>query len=181
MAGAVYVMAWAPPALFGVGLSFGAKLFAIPLLALSYAIVRSLWVRLPPPEGRRIGRAEAPQLFDLCELLRKWLRGPRIHRILVTDDFNASIVQISRLGLFGWPRNYLIIGLPLMLAMSPSKFEAVLAHEYGHLAGAHGHFSAWVYRIRQTWERLATTLGERTRWGAFLFAPFFNWYAPPPR
>ena len=129
--GAIYVIAWTPAAMIGVGLSFGAKFFAIPLLALSYAIVRSMWVSLPPPEGRRIARAEAPELFELCARLRKRLRGPKVHRILMTDEFNAAIVQVPRLGLLGWPKNYLIVGLPLMLAMSPRQFEAVLAHEYG--------------------------------------------------
>ncbi len=90
MAGAIYVIAWAPAAMIGVGLSFGAKFFAIPLLALSCAIVRSMWVSLPPPEGRRIARAEAPELFELCARLRKRLRGPKVHRILMTDEFNAA-------------------------------------------------------------------------------------------
>jgi Zn-dependent protease with chaperone function len=178
MAGVVLMIPWVPSVFVSFGFTIGAQLFAIPLLALSFAIVRSLWVSLPPPEGRPIARGDAPQLFELCDLLRKRLRGPRIHQVLVTDEFNAGIVQVPRLGLLGWPRNYLVIGLPMALALSPEQFEAVLAHEYGHLAGAHGRFSARIYQMRQTWVLLATALEKRSSWGAFLFAPFFNWYAP---
>lgn len=174
LAGAGFVIFSTAP---GAGV-IGLKFILLPLLALAFAILRSLWVRLPPPEGRPVSRVEAPRLFALCDQLAKRLQAPRVHRILVTADFNAGIVQIPRLGLFGWPKNYLCIGLPLTLALSPKQFEAVLAHEYGHLAGSHGRFSARIYRMRQTWALLAAALHEQSRWGAFLFAPFFNWYAP---
>lgn len=174
LAGAVFVIFSTAP---GAGV-LGTKFILLPLLALCFAIIRSLWVRLPPPEGRPMSQAEAPRLFALCDQLRRRLQAPRVHQTLVTADFNAGIVQIPQLGLFGWPKNYLCIGLPLTLALSPEQFEAVLAHEYGHLAGSHGRFSARIYRMRQTWAMLAAALQDRSRWGAFLFAPFFNWYAP---
>ena len=72
---------------------------------------------------------------------------------IIDDEFNACIVQIPRFGLFGGARNYLVIGLPLMQTLTVEQFAAVLAHEYGHLSGAHGHFSAWIYRLRVTWSR----------------------------
>lgn len=157
---------------------FGVKFFVFPLLILSFAIFRSFWVRLPSPEGRRILRTETPRLFQLCESLQERLRGPPVHRIFMTDEFNAGIVQIPRLGFLGWRRNYLVVGFPMMLALSPEQFEAVLAHEYGHLSGAHGRFSARVYQMRQTWILLAAALENKSKWGAFLFASFFGWFAP---
>jgi Zn-dependent protease with chaperone function len=57
---------------------------------------------------------------------------------------NASVVQIPRLGVFGWSRNYLTVGVPLLDAVTPEQFEAVLAHELGHLARAHGRFRTWI-------------------------------------
>jgi len=54
----------------------------------------------------------------------------------------------------------------------------VIAHEFGHLSGAHGKFGAWIYRLRAGWSRLATALDQSDHWGRFLFVPFFNWYAP---
>jgi len=74
---------------------------------------------------------------------------------LITDDFNAAVVQIPRLGLLGWYRNTLLIGLPLMKALTRQQLAAVLAHEFGHLAGGHGRLGNWVYRLRFGWARLA--------------------------
>ncbi len=69
--------------------------------------------------------------------LRSRLRHPRIHRVLLTPDFNAGVMQVPRLGLLGWYRSYLFIGLPLMKSLTVEQFQAVLAHELGHLSGGH--------------------------------------------
>ena len=110
--------------------------------------------------------------------MRSALDGPHVHRVLVSDEFNAGIVQIPRLGMFGWLRNYLVVGLPLMKALTPAEFRAVLAHEFGHLSGNHGRFSGWIYRIRQSWIQVLVRVHEQRRYAAFLFERFLNWYAP---
>lgn len=169
-------------ALLGLAASTGNHLFvigklAIPLLLLAGVIVRALWVRLEEPEGRVLTRDEAPELYAAIADLRRRLRGPRIHRVLLTDEYNAAVVQSPRLGLFGWQKNHLILGLPLMQALSPEQFRAVLAHEYGHLAGAHSRFSGWIYRIRKSWHQLMQALDHEGR-ASFLFRRFFDWYSP---
>ena len=88
--------------------------FAIPMVALALVGLRSLWVRLDPPTGIQVTAKEAPQLFALLERIRKKLKGPAIHQVLVTEEFNAAIMQLPRFGLFGGSRNYLIIGRPMM-------------------------------------------------------------------
>ncbi|MCX9157994.1 M48 family metalloprotease [Niveibacterium sp. 24ML] len=150
-------------------------LFSIVSTAL---VVRGLWVRLDPPKGRRIGRDEAPHLWRLIDKLRAKQPGPQIHEIIVDDEFNASIVQTPRLGVLGWYRNTLTVGLPLMQALSPKEFAAVVAHEYGHLSGAHGKSGAWIYRTRLVWMRLATAFSEEDGWFDKLFTRFFRWYFP---
>src|SRR5690606_25897917 len=88
------------------------------------------------------------------------------------------IVQVPRLGLFGWQKNYLILGLPLMQLLSLDEFKAVLAHEFGHLSGAHGRFGAWIYRVRTGWARLNEWRQQQRRWGSFVFVPCCGWCAP---
>ncbi len=150
----------------------------VPLGAFLWVVLRALWVTLPPPEGRRVRPVDAPELFAMIDGLRRKLRAPRFHRVLVTDDFNAAVVQVPRLGMLGWHRNYLLIGLPLMKLMTPLQFEAVLAHEFGHLAGGHGRMSNWIYRLRMSWARLLEALEQRQSWGTMLFRKFFDWYSP---
>jgi Zn-dependent protease with chaperone function/predicted Zn-dependent protease len=150
----------------------------LTLAAFGLVILRSLWVRLPSPIGVPVTAQEAPELFALLDRLQKAHRAPRCHQVLLTADFNASIMQVPRLGFLGWSRNYLVLGLPLMEVLSPSQFEAVVAHELGHLSRAHGRFASWIYRVRLTVGRLAGILQAHRHWGSLLFERFFGWYAP---
>ena len=151
---------------------------AILMAVLLWLVLKALWVRLAPPEGTEITARDAPELFGMIEELRRALRSPRFHHVLVTDDFNAAVVQAPRLGLFGWYRNYLLIGLPLAKALTVEQFKAVLAHEFGHLSKGHGRISNWIYRQRLRWGRLMAALEAAESWGLVLFRPFLRWYAP---
>ena len=148
---------------------------SIPILI----VLNSLWVKVAPPTGLELIRSEFPQLFVLIDELTNILEAPQFHYVLLTEEFNAAIVQVPRWGIFGLPQNYLVLGLPLMQALSPVQFRAVLAHELGHLSGNHGRFSGWIYRVRKTWVQLLERLkqGEQRRVFA-LFEIFFNWYVP---
>ena len=53
-------------------------------------------------------------------------------------DFNAGVREVPRLGLLGWPRTYLEIGLPLSMAVAQEEIRAILAHEFAHLSARHG-------------------------------------------
>lgn len=141
-------------------------------------VVRAMWVRMPKPEGLEVVRADAPRLFALADETTSALDAPRVHQLVVTDELNASVWQVPRLGPLGWHRNYLALGLPLMQALPPEQFRAVLAHELGHLSGRHGRFGGWIYRVRQTWFQLLARLEHDQRWGSGVFIKFFNWYAP---
>lgn len=162
----------------GMTVNHALLLFGWVLLFLIYVVVRAMWVRLDSPHGRTLTAAQCPQLFVLIEDLRTRASAPRVDRVLLTSDFNAAIVQHPRFGTFGGTRNYLMLGLALMQSLSPQEFKAVIAHEFGHLSGAHGHFGAWIYRLRTGWARLLIALQTPRHWGAALFTRFFNWYAP---
>jgi Zn-dependent protease with chaperone function len=164
--------------LFGGKFNFLTIKVAGVILVLIGIVLRSMWVTLPEPDGRELQRDNAPKLFDLINEVRTSLRGPTVYRVFISDEFNAFIVQIPQLGMFGWVRNYLVVGLPLLNALTPEEFRAVLAHEFGHLSGKHGRFSAWIYRVRQTWITVLTTVHEERHYASFLFEPFLKWYAP---
>ncbi len=149
---------------------------AFVLVLMVAAILRALWVKADPPKGVAITRGEAPELFAMLDHVRHTLKGPRLDVVLIAPEFNAAIQQRPRLGVFGWHRNYVVIGLPLLLALSRDEVMAVIAHEYGHLSGGHGKSGQWIYRVRVTWLQLSQSLGSTVT--GRLFQRFFNWYGP---
>jgi Zn-dependent protease with chaperone function len=110
--------------------------------------------------------------------MRAQMKGPRFHHVLITDDVNAAVVQRPAFGLFGWPRNYLLLGLPLLEAMTPDEALAVVAHEYGHLAGSHGRFGAFIYRLRLTWGTVQAVTSQWPGWAGAGARKALGWYVP---
>ncbi|WP_392531914.1 M48 family metalloprotease [Nostoc sp. C117] len=149
------------------------------LLAFALVLVRSLWVSFPPPTGLPLQSKDVPNLYSVTNEISSKLKAPRFHHILLTNDFNAVVVQRPRFGLLGWQQNYLIVGLPLMLALPPEQFRAVLAHELGHLSGNYSRFGAWIYRQRLTWYRIVEGLGQGgNEVSSLIFDRFLTWYSP---
>ena len=143
-----------------------------------WILLKSLWVKLEAPQGYRLTAKSCPRLFEELDYLRKSLRALKIHEVILTADLNAAISQTPRLGVFGWQKNTLILGLELLLTLSPAQARAVVAHEFGHLSGNHSRFAGWIYRVRQTWFRIMHAFQDQASFGAQLMCRFFNWYAP---
>ncbi|GMR07021.1 MAG: hypothetical protein BMS9Abin26_0023 [Gammaproteobacteria bacterium] len=158
--------------------SAGTYKLVLPVMLLILVLLRAMWISMETPRGIELRSRQNARLFQTLEKIRYALNGPRIHSVLLTDDFNATISRVPRIGLFGWQKNQLVIGLPLMHALSAKEFAAILAREYSHLSGAHGRFNAWIYRVRNTCSKLLESLELNDRWGGNIFRGFFQWYAP---
>src|SRR6187200_98504 len=77
------------------GAAIAAKL-GILIIPLVWAVVTAMFVRLAPPQGREITASEAPELFRLIEETRVQAGAPRAHTVLITEEFNAAVVQHAR-------------------------------------------------------------------------------------
>ena len=180
LAGVVALLALGVFAALAASAVFDAALtmVAVMIVAALVPLLRSLWVRLEAPRGTALSWHDSPELFESIERLRCAMRAPRFHRVLITDEFNASVMQMPRLGPLGWSRNVLLVGLPLLKAMKVDQFEAVVAHELGHLAHGHGRVANWVYSQRQRWGRLMSAIDEHGSGAGWLFKPFLKRFAP---
>ncbi|WP_299490907.1 M48 family metallopeptidase [Acaryochloris sp. IP29b_bin.137] len=143
----------------------------------TFGLLSLFFIHFEQPKGIALTRSQVPQLFAMLDELALAMKAPRLDNVILNEELNAAIVQRPRYGFIGWQRNYLLIGLPLLQALSPPQCKAVLAHELAHLCGDDGRASAWIYRIRRTWYELAERF-EHTSRGGFLFQRFFSWYGP---
>ena len=162
------------------------------LIGLVISIVSAFWVtlkaflvRFSAPTGYVLTPKNAPVLFEVLAKMRKKLKGPVFHHVVVDHEFNAAISQVPRWGLFGGYKNHLVIGLPYLFGVSPQEALATIAHEYGHVAGNHGKLGAWVYRQRITFGELSDHL-EKSKDDGLIesiiyslidkLSPYFNAY-----
>ncbi len=175
---AIGILLWVVPQLLQGRFRFVSLMLLVSAAGLLWASLRALWVRFDAPDGVEITALEAPELFEALERIRRKIKGPPIHTVMLNDAFNASIEQVPRYGLLGGAVNHLTIGLPLLMALDRPRFLAVLAHEYGHLRGDHGRFAAWIYRTRLSWMRLNHSLADDQGPVAAATQAFMRWYFP---
>lgn len=138
-----------------------------------FAAIRALFSSAPEPEGTVLDREDAPALFEVIDAIRTRLKTPAVKAVLLDDDFNCAVMQRARYGILGVHENYLLLGLPLMQSMEPEQFEAILAHEFGHLSARHGVSGSRIYSVTESWEALATALRRRA---GFFGAPIVWFY-----
>jgi len=148
------------------------------LIPMLWVMLRSLWVKLEAPKGYEMTPERFPKVFDELDALSVELDSLKIHTVLLTPEMNAAVIQTPRLGMLGWQKNTLFLGLELMLSLTPEQLRGVVAHELGHLSGNHSKFSGWIYRIRESWARLMNGILAQDNIGARMMGKFFAWYAP---
>jgi Zn-dependent protease with chaperone function len=148
------------------------------LIPVIWVLFRALWVTLEAPQGYVARKKDYPELFAAIDELRKKLKAPSVHQVLITPEFNAAIVQTPRLGVFGWNKNTLILGMELLMVLRPEQAAAVIAHELGHLSGNHSRFAGWIYRVRRSWTKIMEAFEHEGGFGAAIMQKFFHWYAP---
>src|SRR5882724_8099266 len=61
---------------------------AVVLALGGWAAGRGLWIALPPPEGRPVARAEAPELFAVVDRLRRRLQAAPFAGVFIVGNCN---------------------------------------------------------------------------------------------
>ncbi|MBI1216854.1 MAG: M48 family metalloprotease [Alphaproteobacteria bacterium] len=127
--------------------------------------------------GVPVTREMAPRLFAVLDRIRDKAEGPPFSRVFIITQMNAMVSRHTGwLGFFGFGPVTLSIGLPLMQAMSPGQMEAVIGHEYGHVAAKDNALGQWVYRIRSSWLSLGDRLRTEQLWYALRLNRFYRWF-----
>jgi hypothetical protein len=141
-------------------------------------LLEALSIHVPAPRGMVLARTEAPALWAEIERIRRAVGAPAPHQVLIGEEMGVSVQQVPRLGVLGFYRTYLIIGLPLAAALTADELRAVLAREYGLASGRGGRAGLWAWRAREAWTRVRQELREEREPALFVFRAFVRWYAP---
>lgn len=151
---------------------------ALGAIASFFGAFKSLFKSVGKPEGYEITKQDFPVLFNEIEGMCKSIDSPRPRHVFVSSDFNAAAIHSPRWGVFGHV-TYLNLGLPLMQALSPDQFRAVIAHELGHFSKKHRKGASWIYQLRETWGRFLDQQQSSEHGSmSFLYKDFVEWFFP---
>ncbi|MDO4628440.1 MAG: M48 family metalloprotease [Planctomycetia bacterium] len=101
-------------------------------------------------------RKKFPEVYKKVDEIAKKIKSRKIHAIYIDNNFNACAV--SRFSMTPFRRNYLILGYPLLCALSERGLSGCLAHEMGHISYHHSFISGIFYRLLLFWQTPALGL-----------------------
>jgi len=123
------------------------------------------WPRRFIPPGPLLNPAGQPRLFAELQTVARAVGEEMPAEVYISPEMNAGVLQRGR-------RRVMVLGLPLMQALSVNEMRAVLAHEFGHYHGGDTRLGPWIYRTREAIERV---IRNASRQSAALQLPFL-WY-----
>lgn len=141
----------------------------------SHAIFR---MRFRPPTGLELAPEQFPRLTELLGELRREYGYPRIDRVVLRDRFEVRLVKTPCNGFPLCTRRTLVIGLPVLLTLSPLDVHVLLARRVGQLAGEHSPVSSWLYSLRDMWTHYLFICGSDERSVVRFLCGVFRWYVP---
>ena len=103
-------------------------------------------------------------IYDKVNEISRKIKGPKIHEIYIFPQYNAAAT--NRYLFTPFKRNILILGYPLLAALSYRGLVGCLAHEIGHIKHKHMSVSAWVMMINAFWSNIQLGI---------LSLPFIPW------
>ena len=122
----------------------------LPQLAIYVSgVVRALTLRLPAPAGVRLTEEQAPRFFRMLKDISRSLDAPAPAAILISPEYALHLEQ----GLgseHGLPvaETVLVVGLPVLEALSPQQLRALVAHELAHLPTHERRFGGMILALR---------------------------------
>ncbi len=111
---------------------------------LLYYYLRPVFFNFEVPDGVELTN-DTP-LFDVVSKLVEKINTPKIEKIFLVSDLNAS-VSSYRTWRSPVKTHYLSIGIQLLATLSASEIKSIIAHELGHISKDHANFSNFIYRL----------------------------------
>ncbi len=131
---------------------------------------------LRKPRGLSLEHAMAPGLYEwINEAENQWGK-PVVDRIVLRSGWGLRIVATPRFGL-PWPAvRTLEIGLPMLLALAPEQFRALLSREIGRATHQHALLSGRLCRLGDLWDQYADHFRRHGNPAGRLFGFYAPWY-----
>jgi heat shock protein HtpX len=146
---------------------------AVACIGSGFAILRGLVPRRAKFEdpGPRLEPEAEPELHALVGEVAAATDQAPPSDIYLAPDVNAAVMDTG--GLFGsGGRRVMIVGLPLLDALTVGQLRAVLAHEFGHYYGGDTRLGPWFFRTYDAIARTVTHLEARES----IWQKPFEWY-----
>jgi len=151
----------------------------LPLIAISTIVsCRIVGIKLPAYSGINVNYRTVPDLVKTVTELQKTYKRPKLDNIVISDQYILDIVKTPLFGLPFGSTNTLVIGLPVLLTMSPLNFRCALERKFGQFSKRIHFLDNWLYQLRFTWLQYNEIYAGRLHSGDQILSWFFRFFTP---
>jgi len=141
----------------------------------SWAIYK---LKFTVPTGVEVTEVKFPHLIKLITELRGEYGDPKISRIIIRDKYDIHVIKTPHSGMPFLNTCTLVIGLPVLLTMSPLYFRALLARRIGQLSTKHTPITTRLYFLNDIWQQFKDSCRHSKNIPSKILAYFFKIYTP---
>jgi Zn-dependent protease with chaperone function/Tfp pilus assembly protein PilF len=144
-----------------------------------YGLMRGLFFRRPPGEGRFISRAEEPRLYGLLDEVATAARSKPVDQVVLQPGSGVGVREDGTTleVLAGRGKRVLALGYGVLQQLTIGELRAVLAHEYGHLSHGETRLTPVLWRVEVSAVRMLMGMAASGR--MVMMNPafwFLRWY-----
>ena len=128
--------------------------------------------------GLKIKRKSTGVLYNLLDTIQQHYPAAKIKQIIISGNFELRVVKVPNIGIPLYCRRVLVVGLPLMLTLSPTEFNCLFTREIIQHSKTRVLSTAWLNQLRDVWSHYLTAPNPRSSIGHQLLLWFFGIYSP---
>jgi len=147
-------------------------------LLISVQLSYRMFVTRPVPAvGFTMPESKIPKVYEVIQKVQSHFKRPVIHRVIISANYELDIVKTPRWMLPVWSGNTLVIGLPLMICLSPEQFEHMLARRIGQYSKKHNMMTNWLYQLNGIWQQYSYIYGKQKSVESVILKLFYTMYS----
>jgi len=165
--------------LFGDGvLEWTQILFWLSVLVFTAQISYRMFVTRPVPAvGFTMPESKIPRVYEVVQRLQTHFKRPVIQRIIISANYELDIIKTPFWMLPVWSTNTLVIGLPLLICLTPNQFEQMVARRIGQFSKQNNMITNWLYQLNGIWQQYSYIYGKQKNIESWFLKLFYKSYA----
>jgi len=133
----------------------------ITLLLSAQISYRMIVTRPVPAVGFTMPESKIPKVYEVVQRMQSHFKRPVIHKIIISANYELDIIKTPRWMLPVWSTNTLVIGLPMLICLTPSQFEHMVARRIGQFSKQHNMITNWLYQLNGIWQQYSIIYGKQ--------------------
>lgn len=155
----------------------GAAIWAGVVILSGVLSFRIISMKVSTPAGLRVSKDKLPEIYELVAKIQQKFKRPRLKNIVISSDYELTVVKTPKWAIPLWSENTLVIGLPVLICLSPAQFECLLASRLGQFSKHHNPVTNWLYQLRDIWPQYASSFGKTNKIDTLFLKLIYSGYA----